>query len=75
MVTPQIVGMRHYRIAQEIRKTLASYEELKDIFAMLGLEELSHEDATRCNAPGAWSASSHSRFSSPSSSPDAPASW
>lgn len=44
MVTPQIVGNRHYRIALEIRKVLASYEELKDIIAMLGLEELSHED-------------------------------
>ena len=44
MVTPQIVGARHYRIAQEIRKTLAGYEELKDIIAMLGLEELSHDD-------------------------------
>lgn len=44
MVTPPIVGERHYRIAQEIRKTLANYEELKDIIAMLGLEELSHED-------------------------------
>ena len=44
MVTPQIVGNRHYRIAQEIRKTLAGYEELKDIVAMLGLEELSQDD-------------------------------
>jgi len=44
MVTPQIVGTRHYRIAQEIRKTLAGYEELKDIIAMLGLEELSQDD-------------------------------
>ena len=44
MVTPQIVGKRHYLIAQEIRKTLAGYEELKDIIAMLGLEELSQED-------------------------------
>jgi F-type H+-transporting ATPase subunit beta len=44
MVAPHIVGARHYRIAQEIRKTLASYEELKDIIAMLGLEELSRED-------------------------------
>lgn len=44
MVTPAIVGARHYRLAQEIRKTLAGYEELKDIIAMLGLEELSHED-------------------------------
>ena len=44
MITPQVVGARHYRIAQEIRKTLAGYEELKDIIAMLGLEELSPED-------------------------------
>jgi F-type H+/Na+-transporting ATPase subunit beta len=44
MVTPQIVGARHFRIAQEIRKTLAGYEELKNIIAMLGLEELSRED-------------------------------
>jgi F-type H+-transporting ATPase subunit beta len=44
MLTPQIVGERHYNIAQEIRATLAKYEELKDIIAMLGLEELSQED-------------------------------
>jgi len=44
MITPNIVGARHVRIAQEIRKTLAGYEELKDIIAMLGLEELSTDD-------------------------------
>jgi len=44
LITPQIVGARHYRIAQDIRKTLAGYEELKDIIAMLGLDELSQED-------------------------------
>jgi F-type H+-transporting ATPase subunit beta len=44
MLSPPIVGERHYRLAQEIRRTLASYEELKDIIAMLGLEELSRED-------------------------------
>lgn len=44
MLSPQIVGARHYRVAQEIRKTLAIYEDLKDIIAMLGLEELSQED-------------------------------
>jgi F-type H+-transporting ATPase subunit beta len=49
MVTPQIVGQRHYKIAQEIRKTLAGYEELKDIVAMLGLEELSQEDRRTVN--------------------------
>nr|WP_294383741.1 F0F1 ATP synthase subunit beta [Prosthecobacter sp.] len=44
MATPSIVGERHYRIAQEIRRTLAQYEELKDIIAMLGLEQLSQDD-------------------------------
>ncbi len=44
MLSPLIVGVRHYRIAQEIRRTLATYEELKDIIAMLGMEELSQED-------------------------------
>jgi F-type H+-transporting ATPase subunit beta len=44
MLNPRIVGERHYRLAQEIRRTLATYEELKDIIAMLGLEELSRDD-------------------------------
>ncbi len=44
MLTPNIVGKRHYHLAQEIRKTLAEYEELKDIIAMLGLEELSSDN-------------------------------
>lgn len=44
MATPGIIGERHYKIAQEIRRTLAQYEELKDIIAMLGLEQLSPED-------------------------------
>jgi F-type H+-transporting ATPase subunit beta len=44
MLVPHVVGQRHYRIAREIRKTLAGYEELKDIIAMLGMEELSRED-------------------------------
>lgn len=44
MATPGIVGKRHYALAQEIRRTLAQYAELKDIIAMLGLEQLSPED-------------------------------
>ncbi len=44
MLVPHIVGERHYRIAQQVRQTLATYEELKDIIAMLGIEELSAED-------------------------------
>ena len=41
---PQIVGTRHYEIAKAVRQMLAHYEELKDIIAMLGLEELSQLD-------------------------------
>jgi F-type H+-transporting ATPase subunit beta len=44
MATPGIVGDRHYLLAQEIRRTLAQYEDLKDIIAMLGLEQLAPED-------------------------------
>ena len=44
MTTPSIVGKRHYALAQEIRAKLAQYEELKDIIAMLGLEQLSAGD-------------------------------
>jgi F-type H+/Na+-transporting ATPase subunit beta len=44
MLSPYVVGEKHYNTAQRVRKTLAAYEELKDIIAMLGLEELSQED-------------------------------
>jgi F-type H+-transporting ATPase subunit beta len=44
MATPGVIGVRHYTLAQEIRRTLAQYADLKDIIAMLGLEQLSSED-------------------------------
>ncbi|HEY0873551.1 MAG TPA: F0F1 ATP synthase subunit beta [Vicinamibacterales bacterium] len=44
MLSPAAVGVRHYDTAREVRRTLALYEDLKDIIAMLGLEELSRED-------------------------------
>ena len=44
MLSPAIVGQRHYDVAREVRRTLAQYEDLKDIIAMLGIEELSRED-------------------------------
>lgn len=44
MLTPSVVGQRHYDIARAVRRTLAEYEELRDIIAMLGLEELSSAD-------------------------------
>ncbi|MDX5976628.1 F0F1 ATP synthase subunit beta [Halomonas alkaliphila] len=44
MLTPSVVGQRHYDIARGVRRTLAEYEELRDIIAMLGIEELSAAD-------------------------------
>jgi F-type H+-transporting ATPase subunit beta len=44
MLAPHIVGERHYEIAQAVRSTLSEYEDLKDIIAMLGIEELSRDD-------------------------------
>ncbi|MCB1947473.1 F0F1 ATP synthase subunit beta [Nitrosomonas sp.] len=49
MLTPTVVGKRHYRVAQSVRSTLAEYEDLKDIIAMLGIEELSREDRMTVN--------------------------
>jgi len=44
MLTPGVVGRRHYDVAQSTRRALAEYEELKDIISMLGVEELSQRD-------------------------------
>ena len=44
LLTPAIVGEEHARVAREVKAVLAQYEDLKDIIAMLGLEELSEED-------------------------------
>ncbi len=44
MLTPIIVGDDHYQVATDVRKTLAQYEDLKDIIAMLGFDELPEKD-------------------------------
>ncbi len=44
MLAAFVVGERHYRVAREVRQTLAQYEELRDFIAMLGLEQLSSND-------------------------------
>ncbi|MFQ5506689.1 MAG: F0F1 ATP synthase subunit beta [Planctomycetota bacterium] len=44
MLDPQIVGEEHYRVAREVQRVLQRYEDLKDIIAILGMEELSDED-------------------------------
>ncbi len=44
MLNPQIVGERHYNTAVAVRKCFAEYEDLKDIIAMLGFDELPEKD-------------------------------
>ncbi len=49
MATPGIIGKKHYELIQKIRHTLSEYEALKDIIAMLGLEQLTVGDRMLVN--------------------------
>jgi len=44
MLDPQVVGEEHYGVARQVQQTLQRYADLKDIIAILGVEELSEED-------------------------------
>ncbi len=44
LLSPQTVGEEHYRTASDVRSLLARYDELQDVIAILGMEELSEED-------------------------------
>jgi F-type H+-transporting ATPase subunit beta len=44
MLDPHVVGEEHYSVAREAQETLQRYADLKDIIAILGIEELSEED-------------------------------
>lgn len=44
LLDPRLVGEAHYRIAQDVRKTIAHYRDLQEIIALLGIEELSAVD-------------------------------
>ena len=44
LLTPEVVGDEHYRIAREVQKILQRYKDLQDIIAILGMDELSEED-------------------------------
>ena len=46
MLIPDVVGKRHYQAAREVQRVLQRYNELQDIIAILGMEELSAEDRT-----------------------------
>ncbi|WP_428617821.1 F0F1 ATP synthase subunit beta, partial [Shewanella sp.] len=43
---PQVVGQEHYDVASGVQNVLQRYKELKDIIAILGMDELSDEDKT-----------------------------
>ncbi|MFP3907521.1 MAG: F0F1 ATP synthase subunit beta [Acidimicrobiales bacterium] len=44
ILSPEIVGQRHYDVARRVQEVLQRYKELQDIIAILGLDELSEED-------------------------------
>lgn len=48
-LNPAVVGDRHYHVAREVERILQRYAELQDIIAILGMEELSHEDKLTVN--------------------------
>jgi len=44
LLDPMMVGAEHYRTAERVREIIARYTELKDLIALLGMEELSASD-------------------------------
>ncbi len=44
ILTPDVVGIEHYEVAQDVQKILQRYKELQDIIAIMGMDELSEED-------------------------------
>ena len=44
ILTPEVVGQRHYDVARQVQQVLQRYKELQDIIAILGMDELTEED-------------------------------
>jgi F-type H+/Na+-transporting ATPase subunit beta len=44
ILAPQYVGQEHYNVASEVKRILQKYNDLQDIIAILGMDELSEED-------------------------------
>jgi len=44
LMDPNILGERHYKVAQKVKQTLQKYKDLLDIIAILGMDELSEDD-------------------------------
>jgi F-type H+-transporting ATPase subunit beta len=49
ILDPQYVGEEHYRVAQEVKRILQKYNDLQEIIAILGIDELSEEDKVLVN--------------------------
>ena len=49
ILTPEIVGEEHYKVARAVQTILQRYTELQDIIAILGMDELSDEDKLTVN--------------------------
>ena len=49
ILDPQYVGQEHYTIAREVQRILQRYQELQDIIAILGIDELGEEDKVTVN--------------------------
>ncbi len=49
ILSPEVVGDRHYNVARRVQENLQRYKELQDIIAILGLDELSDEDRLTVN--------------------------
>ena len=49
ILSPEVLGDRHYNVARRVQETLQRYKELQDIIAILGLDELSEEDRLTVN--------------------------
>ncbi len=49
ILSPEVVGERHYNVARRVQETLQRYKELQDIIAILGLDELSEQDRLTVN--------------------------
>lgn len=45
-LAPEVVGEEHYAVAMEVKRVLQRYQELQDIIAILGMDELSDEEKT-----------------------------
>ena len=44
ILTPEVVGKEHYRVSKAVQQILQRYNELQDIIAIMGIDELSEED-------------------------------